>query len=283
MIERCKSMRSGQMLAEKNEEGETLMQERGVVSGQEAKAEEEEVVAEDEEAAAMYSVATEEELTEEVRENVPIVRDVKMVDPVEFTIMKPLIKEMAIEDRHQDSNTMMRRVNMINGLHKDVVATLEVVHVLNNRGATTMKTVVGIKTNMMIRDNLVQEAVITVVKDPDPSQIAAVVTKTISVDNKDNHDMVKVILVEQTEEDIEPHLVMSIKVREKELLSEEDSVRAKEALSEEDSVEANAGDSVAVIEALPVMETQLDKEVVSKDIVKIINEEHHLKLYFSSI
>ena len=172
-------MRSVQMLAEKNEEGETLMQERGVVPGQEAKAEEEEVVAEDEEAAAMYSVATEEELTEEVRENVPIVRDVKMVDPVEFTIMKPLIKEMAIEDRHQDSNTMMRRVNMINGLHKDVVATLEVVHVLNNRGATTMKTVVGIKTNMMIRDNLVQEAVITVVKDPDPSQIAAVVTKAI--------------------------------------------------------------------------------------------------------
>ncbi len=64
------------MLAEKNEEGETLMQEKGVVPGQEARAEAEEVVVEDEVAAVMYSVATEEEHSEEAKENVLRVRDV---------------------------------------------------------------------------------------------------------------------------------------------------------------------------------------------------------------
>jgi hypothetical protein len=99
------------------------------------------------------------------------------------------------------------------------------------------------------------------------------------VDNKDNPDMVKDILVEETEEDIEIHLVMNIKVKAKEVLSEEDSVEANAG----DSVEGKAQDFVRVLEALPVEDSEVEIEVFSNAIVKMIIEEHHLKLYFNSI
>lgn len=177
MIERFKSMRSAQMLAEKNEEEGTLKQEKVAVPDLEARVEVEEAVVEDEVVAVLYSEATEEELSEVVRENAPKVRDVKMVDPEEFTTMRPLIKEVVTEDSHPDNNIMMMKVTMINSPLQDVVATSE--EVALNKEVTTTKTVLGIRTNITTRDNPAQGAVNTGAKGPDLSQIAAVVTKAI--------------------------------------------------------------------------------------------------------